>query len=64
MKVQTFNEMIELGATPDEALRAIELFRVLRPALTVKRSNGKIATTHGDKNILGFYRTVKDLTQF
>jgi len=64
MKVQTYDEMLAVGATPDEALRAIELFRVLRPSLTVKRENGRIRTTHGDKNLLGFYRTVKDLTQF
>lgn len=61
MKTQTYDEMIEAGATANEALCALELFRVLRPSLTVKRSNGRIATTRGDKSILGFYRTVKDI---
>jgi hypothetical protein len=61
MKVQTFDEMIQAGATHNEALTAIEMFRVLRPALKIKRENGRIETTHGDKNILGFYRTIKDI---
>lgn len=61
MKVQTYEEMMQAGATKNEALTALEMFRVLRPALTVKRSNGRIETTSGDKNILGFYRTMKDI---
>jgi len=61
MKVQTCEEMIQAGATKNEALAALKMFRVLRPALTVKRSNGRIEMTHGDKTILGFYRTMKDI---
>ena len=61
MKVQTYEEMIQAGATKNEALTAIQLFEVLRPALTVKRSNGRIMTQFGDKTLLGFYRTVKSI---
>ena len=60
--MQTKDEMLQSGATEQEADAAIELFRVLRPALKIKRANGRIETTHGDKTILGLYRTVKDLT--
>jgi len=59
MKVQNFDDIIMSGATKNEAESALEMFRVLRPALTVKRSNGRIMTTYGDKTVLGFYRTVK-----
>ena len=62
MKTQTKQEMLaSFNVTDQEANAAIELFRVLRPAITVKRENGRIETTHGDKSILGFYRTVKDI---
>ena len=63
MKAQTFDEMIASGADKYEALAAIELFRVLRPSIRVKRCNCRIETTHGDKTILGLYRTLKDLTK-
>ena len=61
MREMNFDEMIEAGASRSEALQAAELFRVLRPALTVKRENGRIRTTHGDKSTLGLYRTLKDI---
>lgn len=61
MKVQTYDEMIQAGATKNEALIAVQLFEVLRPALTVKRSNGRIMTQFGDKTVLGLYRTVSSI---
>jgi hypothetical protein len=60
MKTQTKEEMLALGATEAEANATLELFRVLRPCLKVK-ANGRIELTHGDKTVLGFYRTVRDL---
>ena len=63
MKTQTKQEMLEFGATEQEADAAIRLFEVLKPALRIKRENGRIETMHGDKSILGFCRTVKDLTR-
>jgi hypothetical protein len=61
MKPQTFEQMVEAGASRFEAKQAAEMFRVLRPSITLKRENGRIRTTHGDKNVLGLYRTVKDI---
>jgi hypothetical protein len=58
MKAQTIEEMVLLGATTEEAKNAIELFKLLRPGLKVKR-NGRIDTTGGDKSPLGLYRTIK-----
>jgi len=63
MSNQTHADMIAAGASPTEATAAAEMFRVLRPGLKVKRSNGRIETTHGDKNPLGLYRTVKDIVR-
>lgn len=60
MKVQTYDEMLQAGATKNEALCAVKMFRVLKPSLHVM-SNGRIETTGGDKTILGLYRTVKDI---
>jgi hypothetical protein len=64
MKVQTIDEMMKQpGTTRQEAEAARELYRVLAPCLKVKRDNGRMETTHGDKTLLGLYRTVKDLTK-
>jgi hypothetical protein len=57
MKTQTVNDMIEAGATKEEAQKAMDLFILLRPGLKVKK-NGRIETTCGDKYILGLYRTI------
>lgn len=59
--VLTTEQMTKLGADVAEIAKAQELFRVLRPCLKVKSDSGKVETTHGDKNILGLYRTVKDI---
>jgi hypothetical protein len=63
MKLQTREQMIEAGATPQEADAALKLFEIMRPSLKIKRENGRIETTHGDKSILGWYRTCKDNTK-
>jgi hypothetical protein len=57
--IQTINDMIEAGATEDEAERAVKLFELLRPGLRVKR-NGRVDTMHGDKYPLGLYRTIRN----
>ena len=63
MKTQTIEQMmLQPGTTQEEANAAAELYRVLQPSLKVKRENGRFETTHGDKTLLGLYRTVKDLT--
>lgn len=60
MKVQTFEEMLQAGATQDEAVNAISLLELLRPGIKIKR-NGRIETTAGDKTPLGLYRTIGSL---
>ena len=50
-------EMVEAGATADEAEKAYELFENLRPGLKVKK-NGRVDTAWGDKTPLGLYRTI------
>ena len=57
MKTQTIEQMIEQGATKDEAENALLLFELLRPGLRVKR-NGRVDTTAGDKTPLGLYRII------
>lgn len=57
MKTQTIDEMLDAGATDDEARNATELFNLLRPGLKVKR-NGRIDTAGGDKTPLGLYRSI------
>lgn len=61
MKTQTKEEMIEVGASEEEAEAALELFALLRPSLKVSRKNGRIEIQGGNKTVLGLYRTVKDL---
>ena len=61
MKTQTKEEMIELGASEEEAEAALKLFALLRPSLQVSRENGRIEIQGGNKTVLGLYRTVKDL---
>jgi len=58
MKVQTIAEMIEQGATEEEARQANNLFQLLRPCLKVNKV-GRFDTTAGDKTVLGLYRTLK-----
>ena len=57
MKKTTIEEMLQAGATPEEARHAAALFSLLKPGLRVKR-NGRIDTTYGDKTPLGLYRTI------
>ena len=57
MKTQTVEEMINAGATEEEAKRAFGLFELLRPGLRIKQ-NGRVNTTGGDKTPLGLYRTI------
>lgn len=60
MKPQTKEQMYEFGASEQEAEAALRFFEMLRPALKIKRDNGRIPTTNGDKSVLGFYRTCMD----
>lgn len=62
MKVQTYEEMIEAGASEKEADEAIELFELLRPGLRIKR-NGRVYTSCGDKTTLGLYRLMINFFQ-
>lgn len=57
MKTQTFDDMINVGATKDEARIAIAVFSVLKPCLKIK-SDGKIRTLWGEKTPLGMYRVI------
>jgi hypothetical protein len=57
-KHQTVEEMVKMGATIPEAVRAAYLFGILRPGLKVKR-NGRVDTLVGDKTALGLYRLIK-----
>jgi len=50
-------EMVEAGATAEEAEKAYELFEMLKPGLKIKK-NGRIDTNAGDKTPLGLYRTI------
>ena len=59
MKTQTKEEMIESGATEEEAEKALKLFKLLRPALKINRANGRIETEAGSKTVLGLYRTLR-----
>jgi hypothetical protein len=50
-------EMVEAGATAEEAEKAYELFEMLKPGLKIKK-NGRVDTAWGDKTPLGLYRTI------
>ena len=63
MKPDTPEEAARYSDDPAEINAAYELFSVLRPCLKVCRTNGRLDTTQGSKTILGFYRTIKDLTK-
>lgn len=63
MKTQTIAEMIEAGATPEEAQQAYDFFEIVRPGIKVKR-NGRVDTTWGDKTTLGLYRTIKRIVEW
>ena len=62
MKTQTIADMIDAGATEQEAKEALAMFALLRPGLKVKR-NGRVDTLGGDKTVLGLYRTI-EMTYF
>jgi hypothetical protein len=57
-KVQTIQDMVDVGATLTEAQNAMQLWKLLRPALKVG-ANGRVDTTEGNKTPLGFYRTIR-----
>jgi hypothetical protein len=57
MKTQTIEQMIEARATPEEAQKAMKVWKLLLPGLKVKR-NGRVNTEGGDKTPLGLYRTI------
>jgi len=59
MKTQTVNDMVNGGATKEEAEKATRLFEMLYPCLKINK-NGLISTTYGDKTPLGLYRTIRD----
>jgi hypothetical protein len=52
------NEIIAPENLADHAI-GLEMIRVLK--LRRKRDNGRVETTHGDKNPCGLARTVRDL---
>ena len=58
MKTQSVEEMVEAGATQEEAETALKLFEILRPGLRITR-NGRVDTAQGDKTPLGLSRTIK-----
>jgi hypothetical protein len=62
MKTQTMEDMLEAGATTDEAAAAARLFDILRPGLKVK-ANGRVNTEWGDKYPLGLYYTIKRIIE-
>lgn len=57
MKTQTIEDMLNAGATREEAEASYKLFLLLAPGLKVKK-NGRIDTSIGDKTPLGLYRTI------
>jgi hypothetical protein len=59
---QTLEEMLKLGATGEEAVKALGLFMILHPALKTKNvvGNIRIDTIYGDKSPLGLYRLLKE----
>ena len=58
MKTYSIADMVKMGVDREEAIAAMELFQMLKPALHIKE-NGRIDTTGGDKTPLGLYRTLK-----
>lgn len=57
MKTQTIDQMLDAGASAEEARNAMELFNFLHPGLKIKK-NGRIDTAGGDKLPLGLYRSI------
>lgn len=57
MKTQTIDEMIEAGATKEEAENSLKLWELLKPGIRIKK-NGRIDTSIGGKTPLGLYRTI------
>lgn len=58
MKIQTREEMIQFGASPEEANKAVRLFEILRAGLRINE-RGLVETCYGDKTPLGLYRTIR-----
>lgn len=56
-KTQTIEDMVDEGASQNEARAAWECFEMLKPALKIK-PNGRVDTMWGDKTPLGLYRTI------
>lgn len=57
MKTQTIDDMINAGATIDEARIATAVYAVLRPCLKIDK-NGMVGTAWGTKTPLGLYRAI------
>ena len=60
MKPQNLEDLLKLTDAP-EAMKALDLFELLRPGLRIKK--GRIETTYGDKTVLGLYRSVKRIME-
>lgn len=54
---QPLDEMMQQGATNEEAMTALDLFALLRPGLNLKQ-NKRVYTDSGDKTPLGLYRSI------
>jgi hypothetical protein len=61
--MQTIKEMLQAGATQEEAELAIMLYTLLKPGLKRLNPEGRIQTQWGDKTPLGLLRTIKGLLE-
>jgi len=57
MRTQTIDDMINHGASKDEAENAFKLWEMLKPGLKIKK-NGRVDTAWGDRTPLGLYRII------
>lgn len=58
IKTQTLADMRKAGASDEESIEALEVWRLLEPGLIIKKT-GRTETTAGDKTPLGLYRTLR-----
>ena len=63
MKPQTPEEIRKESYNENEALAAMALYELLKPALKVKRDNGRFDLAGGDKTIVGLYRSAKRIIE-
>lgn len=60
--MQTYEDMIVVGASPKEAKAALKLFLVLKPSLKIDiRGRIFLGEGYSTKTILGMYRVIKDV---